>query len=216
VATIVWAGVAAHNVTAPFWRLPNEVGLHEPGPLWPGPRPANIQAVDQAAQTKVLLAKPSLLLTLPALTLIDDLWRWRETIGVLGLLNVVLPNRLYTLWIAALAAACLADLTGPRGEPGPRRIWEPLLLLAACVAGVFAIYLSQYLAWTPVGSERIQGPQGRYLAPLIPLLAVALPRFVVFGGSAIRLAGMLVPLAAAAVGVFVIPATIVAFYYLRP
>jgi hypothetical protein len=85
-------------VTTSFWRLPSEVGLHEPGPLWPGPRPANILAADQAAQATVLLARPSRLVTLPVLTLIDNMWRWREMIGVLGLPNVVLSFGFYPYW----------------------------------------------------------------------------------------------------------------------
>jgi hypothetical protein len=216
IATVGWLAWAAHDVTTPFWRLPSEVGIHEPGPLWPGPRPANILAVDQAAQARVLLVRPSRLLTLPVLTMIDDIWRWRETIGVLGLLNVLLPYAFYLLWIVALAAAFLADLTAPHAASGPSRWLEPPVLLAACAATVLAIYLSQYLAWTPVGATRIEGPQGRYLVPLIPLVAVALPRFPMPNGRAIRLAGMLMPAAAATVGIFVIPATIVAFYYLGP
>jgi uncharacterized membrane protein len=216
VAAVAWLAWVSHDVTAPFWRMPSEAGLHEPGPLWPGPRPANIQAVDQAAQMTVLLARPSLVLTLPVLTLIDDFWHWRETIGVLGLLNVVLPNGFYLLWIIALAASLLADLTAPRGASERGRWLEPLLLLAACPAAVLAIYLSQYLAWTPVGELRIQGMQGRYLTPLIPLVAMALPRVAVPFGQAIRLGGTLMLAVAAAVGAFVIPATIVAFYYLGP
>jgi hypothetical protein len=216
VAAVAWLAWASHDVTAPFWRMPSEAGLHEPGPLWPGPRPANIQAIDQAAQTTVLLARPSLLVTLPVQTLIGDLWRWRETIGVLGLLSVMLPNGFYLVWVIAIAAAFLADLTSPNRTAERRRWLEPPLLLAACVAAVLAIYLSQYLAWTPVGAERIEGPQGRYLTPLIPLVAVALPRFALPFGRAIRLGGTLMPAVAAAIGAFVIPATIVAFYYLGP
>jgi hypothetical protein len=164
----------------------------------------------------VLLARPSLLVTLPVQTLIGDLWRWRETIGVLGLLSVMLPNGFYLVWVIAIAAAFLADLTSPNRTAERRRWLEPPLLLAACVAAVLAIYLSQYLAWTPVGAERIEGPQGRYLTPLIPLVAVALPRFALPFGRAIRLGGTLMPAVAAAIGAFVIPATIVAFYYLGP
>jgi uncharacterized membrane protein len=214
--TIAWTAWGAIEATTPFWRLPREAGIHQPGPLWVGPRPANILAVDQSAQLQVLLSRPSLLLTLPLRTLADDMWRWREGIGVLGLLNVVLPMSFYMVWVAALGTACLADLIDPNAtQARPRRV-ESILLLLVCIASVFAIYLSQYLAWTPVGAERIEGPQGRYLTPLMPLLAVALPRFAVPLGGVIRVAGWLALAIAGAIGLFVIPATIVAFYYTGP
>jgi len=212
--TIAWAVWASHAATTPFWWNAGEAGIHQPGPLWPGPRPVNILAVDQGAQLRVLLSRPSLLLALPFQTLAGDLWRWREVIGVLGLLNVVLPLSFYHVWILALGVATFADVADRNAKVAWPALLEPILLLLACAASVLAIYLSQYLAWTPVGAERIEGPQGRYLTPLIPLLAVALPRFSLPWSGAIRMAGWLTLAATGAIGIFVIPATIVACYYM--
>jgi Predicted membrane protein (DUF2142) len=214
--TVAWLSWAAHDVTAPFWSQPGDAGLHEPGPLWPGSRPTNIQAVDQAAQATVLRSRPSLLLTLPAQTLVSDARRWRELIGVLGPLKIVLPAAFYLVWIVAAGVALVADLTTLPRATQLKGWLEAFFLLAACVASIFAIYLSQYISWTPVGAEYIEGPQGRYLLPLIPILAVALPRFILAGGGPIRSAALLVLAAVGGIGIFVIPTAIVAFYYMAP
>jgi uncharacterized membrane protein len=226
VATVVWLAWGAREVTTPFWHPPNRGGFQEPGPLWPGPRPAKILEVDQAAQTKVLLNQPSLLLTLPARTLDGDVLRWREMIGVLGWLKLVLPADFYRVWIIALAVACLADLNARNDAPRGRRWLDPIVLVAACLVTVEAIYLSQYVAWTPVGAERIEGTQGRYFVPLIPLVAVALPPFALSSGAMTRGArttgtmtrgaGLLALAVAGAISIFVIPAMVVGFYYLGP
>ena len=37
------------------------------------------------------------------------------------------------------------------------------------------IFLSLYVTWTPVGMDRIDGVQGRYFIPLLPMLLFVLP-----------------------------------------
>jgi hypothetical protein len=214
--TVAWFAWAAHDVTAPFWRAPAAAGPQVPGPLWPGPHTPDMLEVDQAAQARVLRTHPSLLLTLPLRTMANDLSLWREPIGVLGRLNVLFPFPFYMVWIVAVAGALLADLTAVPGAMRSRHWPEAFLLLAACFTCIFVIYISQYISWTPVGAKRIEGPQGRYLLPLIPVLAVALPRFNVAGGAAIRFAGLLALATVGVIGIFVIPTTIVTFYYLAP
>ena len=37
------------------------------------------------------------------------------------------------------------------------------------------IFVALYLTWTPVGMDRIDGIQGRYFIPLLPILLFVLP-----------------------------------------
>lgn len=62
--------------------------------------------------------------------------------------------------------------------------------------------ISQYLTWTNVGENRIDGPQGRYLLPLVPLFVLAFAR--TRQETAARWPAML-PVAAAAVDVVALP-----------
>ena len=71
--------------------------------------------------------------------------------------------------VGGFIAHALGDLGG-LGVLGARG----RLLVAAITAGTFlAVAASQYLLWTPVGADYIDGIQGRYLLPLAP--AAALP-----------------------------------------
>ncbi len=80
---------------------------------------------------------------------------------------------------------------------------ERLILPAAAVACLWLVVISQYLTWTNVGENRIDGPQGRYLLPLVPMLVLAFARTrrEEAGG---RWPAML-PVAAAAVDVVALP-----------
>ena len=75
------------------------------------------------------------------------------------------------------------------------------------------IYLSQYLTWSRVGAELVDGPQGRYFLPLLPVLALALPGL----GDLPRLRAALtaLPVAACVAGAAILPSILVRFYYLH-
>ena len=96
------------------------------------------------------------------------------TIGILNWLTMMLPPDLYKLWIAGAVGAIIADSL--RNEtPGPS--WrDSMVLILVCVATVLLVWLSEYLTWTSVGKAWIDGAQGRYLLPLIPVLGLAWPR----------------------------------------
>ena len=51
--------------------------------------------------------------------------------------------------------------------------WKCVLLLVVCAVW-FAVMLSMAVAWTPKSMETIQGVQGRYILPVLPLLLLAL------------------------------------------
>ena len=207
---LLWGWFAVSTVATPYDRPP-----YEAGPLWPGPRPAVFDGTNAAAQLQVLLAEPSRFVTLPWTTIIHDRALLRSTVGVLGWLDILLPPALYALWYLAVPAALLCDLMTRRGNRAEGSASQFLLGLAACVACVFGIYLSQYLSWTAVGHTDVQGPSGRYLLPLLPFVALSLPLIPVPGGSRLRAALAVPAIVAVGVGLAVLPPLIVHATILR-
>ncbi len=215
-----WTLYVMLYVSAPTPMVP-----YHPGPLWPGDPTILFQGPDPGAQFRVLLAEPARLMTMPFNTIIADQWLFWQGIGVLGWLDLPLQNWLYTLWAWALACAFVADVLphAAAGRP-PVRIGfgETALLLLSATAIVIAIYQSQYLLWTPVGGPSILGPSGRYWLPLIPMLAIAVPRYqplpnvrVMAGIAAMRAVLAAVPVAAAFASLVAVPSLIVMTYYVR-
>jgi Predicted membrane protein (DUF2142) len=215
-----WTLYALINVSALSPMVP-----YSPGPLWPGDPSLLFNGPDAGAQLRVLLSEPSRLLTLPFQTIITDQWLFRQGIGLLGWLDLPLQSWLYELWTWALACAIAADLLARDHANRPSvRIGglETALLTLSAVAVLIAIYQAQYLTWTPVGGTRIVGPSGRYWLPLVPLLAVAVPRFLPLArmpaaGGIILVRAVLttVPVAAAFASLVAVPALIVVTYFVR-
>jgi hypothetical protein len=88
---------------------------------------------------------------------------------------------------------------------GPLPPWpERLLLPAAALACLWLVILSQYATWTNVGESRVDGPQGRYLLPLVPMLILAFARLRPAAEPGRRWP-VLLPVAAAAVDVVAVP-----------
>jgi uncharacterized membrane protein len=91
-----------------------------------------------------------------------------STIGYLGWLNLRLPN--WVLFVVAIAfpLSVYADLSLAR-----RSFTIAAWLMLIVVAVVVSIELALYVSFTPVGRLRIQGIQGRYFIPALPLLGLA-------------------------------------------
>ncbi len=111
----------------------------------------------------------------------------------------------------ALAATLIANQRASRGP----RWWKTLAGVGLVVACIWAIYDAEYLTWTPVGAAAIEGAQGRYGLPLIPFLAVLLPRFRLSLGDSVRVLLTLPAIAAGAVGLVAMPAIVLFAYYIR-
>jgi len=90
-----------------------------------------------------------------------------------------------------------------------------LIALLAVVATVFAIFDLEYLSWTLVGKDAIDGVQGRYALPLLALLAISLPVIRFRGGRAVRAVFVLPTVAIAGFGAVYLPQLILTAYYLR-
>ena len=204
---LAWTGYGMWAIAAPAPWPP-----YPAGPLWPGPPGTVFAGTNPAAQLRVLAAEPLRAVILPFHTIATDPWLARETVGVLGWLAIPLPRWLYAVW--AVAAGCAIGADGLERSRTAGRWADAVLLLLAALAGVVLIYLSQYLVWTRVGAARIEGPQGRYLLPLLPMLALAVPE-IPPAGRRLRAALCVPAVAAALAGLAVVPGLIVSAFYLR-
>jgi hypothetical protein len=209
---IIWALVTLRYVSGPLiWGAP-----YHPGPLWPGAPDRWFAGSDPAAQTLVLLHHPSLVFTLPLQTLRSTgLLYVQEAVGILGTLNLVMADAIYPLWYGAIVIALLGDVLAPRGAWRPNAVAASIGLLAVA-ATVIAIFDLEYLTWTQVGDgPLIQGVQGRYAIPLLPMIAIALPLLRLPFSRRLGAAFALPVVAMAAVGMIYLPAIVLETYYLR-
>ena len=129
-------------------------------------------AFDPIIKLGYLLANPLDLPAAFAATLMqEDYLRglWVQAIGVLGLFDTVLRGWTYPLLTALLLGTFLVRIPFERGAR----------IRIAMVAGLIilgygaGLYLIGYLVFTPQGAPVIWGIQGRYFAPVLPLLAIA-------------------------------------------
>lgn len=126
--------------------------------------------VDPAAQARVVLSNPWQFLRMAAGSLSSQHLRM-EAVGVLGWLNIPLDPWAQKLARLGFGCVCLSVALQPARLPMASR--ATILL---CAAGCLLLMtLATYLTWNPVGHEVIYGMQGRYLLPLLPLLAPAMP-----------------------------------------
>jgi len=128
-------------------------------------------------------------------------------IGILGWLDTPMPSLYYLALLLVLAMAAVAEL-----GHGPQiaKSFTVLSIVVFC-AGIVAVFLVEYLIWTPVGAPEIYGVQGRYFIPLLIAAAVGLPQMGDSEKSYERLTALVV--AAQLITVIVLPKVILARYY---
>ena len=204
---LVWVSWMLATVSTPTHSLP-----YLAGPLWPGPAAQVFTGTDPQVQIQVLLKHPLRFLTLPLSTLLRSTWPINEAIGVLGALDLLLPGWLYRVWMWAVPLAVLADAC--RREERVRAT-ESILLIAAAILTIWAFYISQYLTWSEIGLNYIEGPTGRNFLPILPLIALAIPRLRVGGWPRIQALMSTVPAIAVLCGLIALPSLLVSTYYLR-
>jgi hypothetical protein len=214
---LLWAAFSISYVASPFVRGQ----AYHPGNLWPGDPARLFHTTDTNAQLQVFLRNPLLVLSLPVREWRPELiWlRLREMVGVLGQLDVLLPQPLYLLWYMALPVAIVADLIGNDDGPRTPQVGSVIVGTVAIILSCVAIYDVQYLSWTLVGALDIDGVQGRYGLPLLAFLAATVPTFYltshrpIFG--LIRGILLLPATVAAAIGLVLLPQVTLLTYYLQ-
>ena len=130
-----------------------------------------------AAQTHAILAHPQLLATL-VWTTIQGQWLrhcdiFQGFVGVLGWLDTPLPASYYALTAVVMILAIMVSV---RDQPPLDTTLRRLAAAALFLGAVCAVFLLEYLSWSPVGSRFIEGVQGRYFLPIMPFLGFLLPR----------------------------------------
>ncbi len=129
--------------------------------------------LDPRAQVAGVLADPLRFAGLVAWDYVKNGPRYLfQFVGNLGWLDIPLPFAAAGGWVLLLLGLAIVD--GPAGAPVSVR---QRLVLAAVVAGTLVVIsASQYLTWTPVGADRIEGLQGRYFIPAAPLALLLFTR----------------------------------------
>ncbi|HUM08624.1 MAG TPA: DUF2142 domain-containing protein [Acidocella sp.] len=170
---LLWAGLIAALVVVPF-----DKPSYHPGPLFTGDRSVLIDHTDPAANLHILLAQPLRFFSLPWDTLRQCAEiELDEMIGVLGLLQILMPLGYYVLWCIAGGVALAGLLFSGRpgltsgGTQAVNFIWTTLLL----AANFWLLFVMFYLNWSNVGRDVVDGVQGRYFLPLLPFLLFAIP-----------------------------------------
>jgi uncharacterized membrane protein len=132
------------------------------GRTWYSVRPAD--PVSPAAQIECIRASPGRTAAVLSHDAVANGANYlRQMIGQLGLLDVTLPGALIAIELVLLLLAGLAS--------GAPLDWRRRLLIVLVTAGTFAgIQLSQYVSWSIACGDVIEGVQGRYFLPLLPLL----------------------------------------------
>lgn len=120
-----------------------------------------------------------------------------QIVGRFGWNAILLPLLAYPLALAMLGAAILSG-SGMRFSLGQRLWW---LVIVAGVA--LLIETAMYLTGTPLDADYIQGTQGRYFLPLLPLALMAfMPAESIRGAPALFAGSALLLLSIAAATVF--------------
>jgi uncharacterized membrane protein len=95
--------------------------------------------------------------------------RAEQIVGRLGLLTIPLPG--ISIMAALLLLLAVALFAGPRISLAQR-----LLAAGIALATIAAVELSVYISWTAVGTAEVEGVQGRYFLPILPLLLLTFSR----------------------------------------
>lgn len=93
---------------------------------------------------------------------------WKSMVGILGWLDTPLPGAMYAYAAVLMGAALLADAS----SPNPANWQDRSAFGIAAIAYVAATLLILWVAWTPAGARVIDGVQGRYFLPILPLAAL--------------------------------------------
>lgn len=208
---ILWFLYSMSVVTVNVPRAP-----YHPGPLWPGNPNIIFFSTDSSAQLRVVFAHPVAFATLFWNNIVTPFYfeYWvKATIGILNWLSLLLPPSIYNLWMAGATGALVADML-TEDDRGPA-LPDTFVLMAAIFGSIFLVWLSEYLTWTNVGLEEIDGAQGRYFLPLFPILGLALPLIKFRGAWMLRRAALSLPILASLGTLILLPRWLAVHFYLN-
>jgi hypothetical protein len=173
VPVLIWVALISAFVI-----LPSKTLMYHPGVLYTGDRSVWLDHADPAANLHTLAAQPERFITLPWHTLkISAFLLLHEMIGVLGLLQIPLPDPYYRLWLlsglVSLAGLVFSNrpIQVPPGTAAVNLVSVGFLLAVTS----WLIMITLYLDWSNVGLDSIAGLQGRYFLPLLPFLLLGIP-----------------------------------------
>ena len=98
---------------------------------------------------------------------------YKEFVGVLGWIDVVLPTWFYVMSGVALCSAMCIRLSE---ENATKTLVTRVISAYLILLSVGAVFLIEYLTWTPVDLPWIEGVQGRYFIPLALFVPLTLPK----------------------------------------
>lgn len=126
--------------------------------------------VDDRAQLRFTMHHPlQAFIAMAADLLHNSVDRLEQLVGRLGLMTIPIPTLSVILALALLVAVAL--FAAPRVSRSQRA-----LAALTAVATIGAVELSLYLSWTAVGAKEVEGVQGRYFIPIVPLILLAISR----------------------------------------
>lgn len=200
-ATGFWLAFFSFAVTVAWWLTAMHMAGAVATPL------AGIGTVDAKMQLINVLHHPGIVGSLLSYAAQHTVEYIAGVIGYMGWLDTLMPALYYLAMILVLAMAAIAEMShGPRLAKS-----VTVLLMAAGFAGVAAVFIVEYLIWSPVGAPGIYGVQGRYFIPLVIVAAVGLPRLGDSLKDYQRITAIVV--AAQLITAVVLPQVIMARYY---
>lgn len=123
--------------------------------------------VDPAAQLRVILHSPFRFIGIVIVDYLRHVPRYAEgLVGRLGMLDVPLPRIVIGMLLVTVIAVALTNESRLTAK-------ERALAGLSIALSMLLISISQYLIWTPPGAGYIDGMQGRYFLPLLPLAMAA-------------------------------------------
>ena len=139
---------------------------------------------DPSAQVRALVSDPFGFLRVVWNTLFSytyEVFFLRGWVGVFGMLRTGRPDVAPLLAVPFVILAFIAVATalaveaGPKRDIGSRDSWMRLAVVGSIgVAGVMSVFAVAFVSWTTPRSDIIDGVQGRYLLPFVPLVAAGL------------------------------------------
>jgi uncharacterized membrane protein len=129
--------------------------------------------IDPGAQARHIMGSPLEFLELVGRTIrVQYAFNYRWMIGTLGWGDTPMPDWFYgTFGVGILASLVLESGEGVKVGRATRAA-----MLVAAGAAIVLIYAAQYANWNPPGSvDPIEGIEGRYFLPLMPLFICSFP-----------------------------------------